>query len=190
MTLSTDSYGTVAGCAAYVQHAANELGTFDADTTPTLSQVEGFLDRQSARLNGWLAQNNYGVPVTNARAAAWLAYYAEIGAAGLIELTQRSSGYDDQDQNRRENKFLQEFARAQKEIASGVLAALGAQRPMYPASFSAFVSAAVHAAGRHCGRYLLGHRSRMIQLPSRARMNLIIAASTRYVSIRVDIQHI
>jgi hypothetical protein len=126
MTLSTDSYGTVAGAAAYVQHAANELGTFDAETTPTLAQVEGFIDRQSARLNGWLAQNNYGVPVTNARAAAWLAYYAEIGAAGLIELTQRSSGYDDQDQNRRENKFLQEFARAQKEIASGVLAALGA----------------------------------------------------------------
>src|SRR5687767_5702757 len=111
MAISTDSYGTVAGSAAYVQHAANASGTFDTTTEPTLAQVEGFIDRQSARLNGWLAQNGYAVPVTAARAVVWLAYYAEIGAAGLIELTQRSSGYDDQDQNRRENKFLKEFAR-------------------------------------------------------------------------------
>src|SRR5215203_1749977 len=101
MTISTDSYGTVAGAASYVQHAANTSGTFDATTTPTLTQVEGFIDRQSARLNGWLAQNGYVVPVSAPRAVVWLSYYAEIGAAGLVELTQRSSGYDDTDQNRR-----------------------------------------------------------------------------------------
>ncbi len=132
MTLSPNSYGTVAGAAAYVQHAANSSGTFDATTTPTLTQVEGFIDRQSARLNGWLAQNGYTVPVTAAQAVVWLTYYAEIGAAGLIELAQRASGYSDEDQNRRENKFLKEFARAQDEIASGVLAALGATTTQPP----------------------------------------------------------
>lgn len=126
MTLSPNSYGTVVGVAAYVAHAANASGTFDTTTTPTLAQVEGFIDRMSSRLNGWLGHNNYVVPVTAANAVAWLDYYAEIGAAGLVELTQRSSGYSDEDQNRRENKFLLEFARAKGEIEDGVLASLGA----------------------------------------------------------------
>jgi hypothetical protein len=132
MTLSASAYGTVAGVAAYVAHAANGAGTFDNSTDPTITQVEGFIERQSARLNGWLAHNNYAVPVTAPGAVTWLSYYAEIGAAGLVELTQRSSGYDDTDQNRRENKFLKEFERARAEIESGVLAALGATTTQVP----------------------------------------------------------
>lgn len=112
--------------AAYVQHMTNASGTFDTGTAPTLTQVEAFIDQASDMLNGWLVRSRYTIPVTQADAVKVLARYANLGAAGLCELSMRSSGYAADDENKRENKFLAMFEMAEDYIASGALAALGA----------------------------------------------------------------
>jgi len=118
-------YGDVTGVAAYVKRLASG-GTFTTSTTPTLAEVEAFLDQCSDVLNGWLARAGYVIPVTQPAAAGVLARYANIGAAGHVELSQRAGGYDANDENRRENKFLDMFMMAEDYITSGALAALGA----------------------------------------------------------------
>lgn len=126
MTLQPNSYGSVAGVATYVSHLLNTGGTFDSTTRPTAAQVEAFLDQQSAKLNAWLASEQYVVPVTQADCVLLLANYANLGAAGLCELTMRAAGYSASDQNERENEFLALFNEAKAFICSGALAALGA----------------------------------------------------------------
>jgi hypothetical protein len=130
-------YGSVSGVAKYVRHMTN-AGVFDTTTKPTALQVAEMLDESCAILNGWLAQNNYIVPVVATRAAAALGRYANLGAAGLAELAQRSAGYSETDQNRRENKFLAEFAKAEAFIASGALGGLGASSEGVPPVLSGF----------------------------------------------------
>lgn len=129
------TYGTAAGVAAYTAHMTNVSGAFDTTTNPTLAQVEEFLVQMSARLTGWLAHASYVVPVNQADAKAILDNYANMGAAGLCELTQRSAGATD-DVNQRENKFLREFAKAEAFINGSALGALGvsqvrAQGPLF-----------------------------------------------------------
>jgi hypothetical protein len=126
MALDANSYGSVGGVAAYTRRLANASSTFDSTTRPTLVEVEAFLDQCSDVLNGWLVRSGYVIPVTNANAVNVLARYANIGAAGHVELSQRAGGYDADDENRRENKFLDLFALAESYIESGALAALGA----------------------------------------------------------------
>jgi hypothetical protein len=128
MTLSASAYGTVARVEAYVAHAIESGSAFSTTTRPTLAQVEQFIEQRSALLNACLSGAGYTVPVVFAtHPAAWnvLAYYAVMGAAGDVELTMRSAGYDAEDQNKRENKFLKEFDKACAYIASGSFAALG-----------------------------------------------------------------
>lgn len=126
MTLDANSYGSVTGVAAYTRRLANAASTFDTTTRPTLIEVEAFIDQCSDTLNGWLAAAGYVIPVTQADAAKVLARYANLGAAGHVELAERAGGYDAEDENRRENKFLDMFANAEMYINSGALAALGA----------------------------------------------------------------
>lgn len=124
------TYGTVAGVAAYVGHMLNSAGTFDdagpppTGTAPSLTQVNGFLDQVSAQLTGWLAAAGYATPVTQADAKSVLDRYANVGAAGLAELSQRVAGTSD-DESRRESQFLQEFRSAEAWINGRALAALG-----------------------------------------------------------------
>lgn len=126
MTLDSNSYGSVAGVAAYVRRLTNSGATFDTSTRPTLVEIEAFIDQCSDVLNGWLAAAGYTIPVTQADAARVLARYANIGAAGHAELSLRAGGYNADDENRRENKFLDMFMQAEAYINSGALAALGA----------------------------------------------------------------
>lgn len=96
-------------------------------TGPTLTEVERFLDQASNHLNGWLAAAGYVIPVTNPRAREVLDRFAEWGGAGFAELSQRAGGYNANDENRRENKFLDDFfTQAPIYIKSGALAMLGA----------------------------------------------------------------
>lgn len=116
-------YGTVEGIQAYVGHMLDN-GVFDANTQPTLAEVTAMLDQQAAKLNGWLAAAGYQIPVTLATAKSILDNFANLGGAGLAELTLRNAGYSATDQNRREIKFLAEFAKAEEYINSGAFAAL------------------------------------------------------------------
>lgn len=140
-------YGSASGVAKYVAHMT-VAGSFTTGTKPTLVQVTEMLDESCAVLNGWLSQYNYTVPVTATRAAAALSRYANLGAAGLAELAQRSAGYSEMDQNRRENKFLAEFAKAEKFIASGALDGLGITPSDTPRPLAGFAVGGVTAGGR------------------------------------------
>lgn len=102
-------------------------------TRPTSTEVTTFLSEASAQLDGWLSRWSYTIPITApAVAVAILDHYANLGSAGLAELAQRSAGYSAQDQNRRENKFLDEFYRAEKFISSGAFGALGVAQQQAP----------------------------------------------------------
>jgi hypothetical protein len=133
----SSDYGSAAGTAKYVRHMTAS-GSFTTGTKPTLVEVTEMLDESCAVLNGWLAENGYTVPVTATRAVSALARYANLGAAGLAELAQRSAGYSETDQNRRENKFLAEFNKAEAFIASGALGGLGAATTDEPPALSGF----------------------------------------------------
>ena len=124
MTLHANSYGSVDGVARYVRRLT-VAGVFTESTRPTLADVEAFLDEQSAVLNGWIAEAGYTVPVTQTDAAMALGRYANIGAAGLCELTQAAAGYGQDGEDTRENRFLAEFAKAEAWIKSGALGGLG-----------------------------------------------------------------
>jgi hypothetical protein len=126
IALDVNSYGSVTGVAAYTRRLANVASTFDSTTRPTLVEVEAFLDQASDTLNGWLSRSGYVIPVTQADAVNVMSRYANIGAAGHVELSQRAGGYDAEDENRRENKFLDLFKLAESYIESGALAAMGA----------------------------------------------------------------
>jgi hypothetical protein len=106
--------------------AATNLAGGVSATQPGLTEVEAFIDQSSDILNGYLAAAGYVIPVTHADAAAVLARFSNLGAAGLAELSQRAGGYDAEDENRRENKFLKMFEDARAYINSGALANLGA----------------------------------------------------------------
>lgn len=146
MALGTNTYGTTAGVAAYVRHLLPAGSTdFSVASAPAKSAVEAFLDQRSAMLNGWLAQAGYVIPVTQGDAVLILANYAQLGAAGDCELTQRAGGYDAEDENRRENKFIGEFLAAKAYILGGGLTGLGAaQRTATP-------TAGFYVGGRRSG---------------------------------------
>lgn len=140
-------YGSETNVAAYVQHMTN-AGVFDATTKPPLATVTILLNEICAQLNGWLAANGYVVPVTNANAKLVLDRYANLGTAGLCELTMRSSGYSKDDQNKRENKFLAEFYLAEAYIASGALSNLGAATIVLPGGLSGLRVGGVTKSGQ------------------------------------------
>lgn len=128
MAVDSYAYGTAADVAAYVQHATNN-GSFDTTTAPTLAQVESFINQRSAMLNACLAVEGYAVPISAAtapQAYAILVHYVANGAAGDVELSQRSAGYDAEDTNRRENKFLAVFDAGCQFVKSAAFAALAA----------------------------------------------------------------
>jgi hypothetical protein len=125
-------YGSTTNVAAYVRHMTNTSGVFDTTTKPTLADVTIFLDEICAQLNGWLASAGYVIPVTAVSAKLVLDRYANIGAAGMCELTMRSAGYSKDDQNKRENKLMQEFYKAELFIRSGTLNSMGAATNQLP----------------------------------------------------------
>lgn len=121
------TYGSVPGVLAYVRHIRP-----DAPNKPTTADIEAWLAGRSAQLTAWLAAAGYAVPVTadvSAEAKALLDRYANVGSAGDVELSMRSSGYDgDSEHDTREARFLSEFARAEAFIAGVAFAALGVPR--------------------------------------------------------------
>jgi hypothetical protein len=86
MAIGANSYGSVAEVAALTPHYATATGnTFDADTTPTLTQVEKFIDRVSAILNVLLAEAGFSVAVSQADAKLALDQFTVMQAAHLVE---------------------------------------------------------------------------------------------------------
>jgi len=68
MTLAANSYGTVAEVEALTKHLLDGASSFDATTTPKLTEVEAIIDRVSGVLNTALAATGFSVPLSNATA--------------------------------------------------------------------------------------------------------------------------
>lgn len=113
-------YGSVSQTQSFVRHMP-----FDQPNNPATADVTEWLDSCAAQLNAWLAEAGYVTPVGIVTAKTILDRYANLGAAGYAELSLRSSGDNDADENRRENKFLAEFYRAKAWIQTRALSALG-----------------------------------------------------------------
>jgi hypothetical protein len=72
MSLNENSYGSVEEVATLVARYTT-TGAFTTTTRPTIAQVEQFIDRLSARLNVYLAEAGFAIPVTQADAVMALA---------------------------------------------------------------------------------------------------------------------
>lgn len=126
MAVASTSYGTVSEVLAYVRHLLTDGVTFTVASRPTLSEVERFIDRRSARINAVLAQAGYTIPVTTPQAAVdILADIAVKGAAGDAELTMRGSGTRPEGEHDREYEFLKEYNEGLAWIGGAAFAALG-----------------------------------------------------------------
>lgn len=87
MAVDANTYGTVAKIQARVGDISDESRAFTATTTPTVTEVEGFLDEIAAELNVRLNNSGYTVPVAvgdDAIPHAYLVYANVMGASVLV----------------------------------------------------------------------------------------------------------
>lgn len=132
MALSEYSYGTVAAVGALTPlYALASGGTYDATTRPTITQVEGFIDRISMVLNVILAENGFAVPVANAQAALALSEFVIAQAVELCHAANGAGPYAPGSQEMRagtpQSKIMAEATKFVEAHAYG-LQALGASR--------------------------------------------------------------
>jgi hypothetical protein len=85
MTLGANSYGTTGDVAALTPRYANTSGVFDANTRPTLTQVERQMDLVSGLVNALLAEAGFTIPVTQADVVLSLAFFVEQETAAIVE---------------------------------------------------------------------------------------------------------
>lgn len=100
MALRPDSYGTVADVQALTRHLLDGAATFSGMTRPTLSEVEGMINRWSAMLNVALRAAGVGLPLVDDVAQLAAAQWVIRQAAAEVELTQRGTGYSDDERSR------------------------------------------------------------------------------------------
>ncbi|MCP5016866.1 MAG: hypothetical protein GY938_16600 [Ketobacter sp.] len=84
MAINANSYGTVAEVEAENKQFTASDGTFTTQTVPTLSQVEGYIDRTSAALNVCLANQGFSLPVSTAQPKLVLDNYVIEQASKMV----------------------------------------------------------------------------------------------------------
>lgn len=127
MTIGTNSYSSVAEVEA-VTKVYTSSGTFSTTTTPTLAQVEKFIDRTSAMLNACLAKEGFTIPVTQADAKLALDEWVTRMAADLVHYSINGAPYSQAEQTRGGSPNLYEQAcKFVEEMAAG-FENLGADR--------------------------------------------------------------
>lgn len=92
MTLGANSYGSVADVAALTQNWTVS-GTFSTTTSPTLAQVEGFIDQVSGIMNVALAREGFSIPVTQADAVLAIKSIVVQLAADLVQAAHLSGRF-------------------------------------------------------------------------------------------------
>lgn len=93
MSLSANSYSSVAEVVALTRHLLDGQPSYNLSTRPTLPEVEKIIDQTSAELNLALAAQGFSVPLTNATAVLACGSWVAKQAARTIEQTQRSAGW-------------------------------------------------------------------------------------------------
>lgn len=84
MAIAANSYGTAAGVGVYARNYADTNQEFTDATTPTLTEVEEFIDEVSAILNVQLAAHRFSIPITQADAKRMLDNFVNQEAAALV----------------------------------------------------------------------------------------------------------
>ena len=82
MAVSARSYGAATDVAAFTRRFTT-AGSYDTTTTPTLAQVEGWIDQVSATLNILLAEQGFAVPLTQADCVLMLKNFVATQVADL-----------------------------------------------------------------------------------------------------------
>jgi hypothetical protein len=146
-------YGSFAGVAGLTRHIR-----YGQANHPTVEDVEGWLTARAGQITGWLAAAGYVTPVTLAAAKPVLDRFANYGAASDAEAAQRTGGYTEDDEDRREVWFAREFNRAEAWINSGALGEMGVPLNPSPAVPSRAGAIGVIKAGTCADPRLQGRR--------------------------------
>lgn len=119
MTLRTDSYSSTSEVKAFTRHLLNGQSAFNSTTRPTSTELEKFIDRASGVLNSALFAAGIHPAGVIANSTAKLACddWVTSRAAEYAELTQRGSGFSDEEGSRAASfrnlhKSAQEFVEA------------------------------------------------------------------------------
>lgn len=102
MAIRADSFSSAAEVTAFTRHLLDGQAAFNSTTRPTITEVEKFIDRASGLVNIALAKSGFSPSVIYANSTAklvcddWVANYA----ARYIELTQRGTGYGENESGR------------------------------------------------------------------------------------------
>lgn len=114
------SYGSTAGVSAIVP----ALGTLDGSSTPTATQVEGWLNEAYAKINAALSAAGYSVPVTAAEALPLLRSLENLyGAAYALRARGMEISHDEEEV--RSETYLKDFRLQLKDLSLQDLTALG-----------------------------------------------------------------
>lgn len=115
MTIRSDSYSSTAEVKAFTRHLLSGQTAFNSTTRPRATELEGFLDKASGVLNVALSAGGFAPSAVRANTTAklacddWVTNYA----VRYVELTQRGTGYSEQDGSRTASfnmrKSAQEF---------------------------------------------------------------------------------
>ncbi len=93
MAISTNSYGSVAAVQAFTRRFLDGENAFNSTTRPTLSEVEGMIDRASAALNVALAGEGLAVPIAEASAKLACDEWAVAHVVDMVEMTRAAQGW-------------------------------------------------------------------------------------------------
>lgn len=116
MALRADSYGTVAEIEPYTRYILSGEVNFSANTKPTLTEVEGFIDKISGVLNSALRGAGFSIPITNSTAKLMLDDWVITKTVERVELTQPGVGFNDGD-TPRTRRFRSLYKDAQSFVA-------------------------------------------------------------------------
>ena len=100
MAIRDDSYGSVDAVKALTRHLLDGAATFSAQTRPTLADVEAIIDRWSAVLNVALINLEVTTPVTHEATKLVCDLWVIRQAAAEVELTQRGTGWNEDENSR------------------------------------------------------------------------------------------
>jgi hypothetical protein len=92
MTPGANSYGTAAGVAALSRVWTNN-GSYDANTNPTVTTVESWIDSVSAIMNTSLASEGFSIPVSQADSKLAITTFVEQAVADLCQAANSSGRF-------------------------------------------------------------------------------------------------
>ena len=105
MALGANSYGSVAGVASFTPRYSNGAGTFDEGTTPTISEVEGWIDQVSGIVNVLLTNEGQTVPQTNAAIVEMIDFFINQEVAALVEGSHNAGRFGPTAKNPRAGRY-------------------------------------------------------------------------------------